>query len=145
MSPNELQELIPVAKTLNEESDGINATITDLNRKLSALNIGIEVWIDPEEAGSFQFGYARIDSGKDQAWELALRHRDSRKAKANFEAVIAEGDELMPGPAESLLRAARNVRIEALEVVPLILRNLKQVAERNIETIKRAKQLASEL
>ena len=46
MSPNEFQELEPIAAALNAESNEINSIIAALNAKLAAfLNVGLEVWL----------------------------------------------------------------------------------------------------
>lgn len=146
MSPNELKDLVPLAKTLNAESNEINNTISDLNSKLAALNLGIEVWLGPWEDDPIQIGFAKIENMKGTSWELVTRQCGEIRKELNafgnydYEPVYEE-----LGDPEPLLKAPRKTRIEALGLVPSILNLLKKKAEENIETIRNAKKLVAEL
>jgi hypothetical protein len=150
MSPNELSELAPLAKTLNEESNDLNKTIAALNRYLAGLNLGIEVWCGPwDEDILFQIGYAKVEDGVNSrgtaTWELATRSCTpvlvkNESGRDNWEAKPGS-----LGTPQCLLRASRNVRVDGLEVIPEIIRALKARAESKIATIRRAKQLAADL
>ena len=56
MSPQELESLSAVAKTLNEESDDINKVISTLNEKLSAMNLGVTLYLSSDH-GRYSFGF----------------------------------------------------------------------------------------
>jgi len=66
MPPNQPQELEPVAEAPNLESNQLNSTIAALNVKLGVRNVGIEVWLFPDE-DHVQIGYAKAD----ETWQLA--------------------------------------------------------------------------
>ena len=143
MSAQEIQKLVPLAQTLNRESDDINATITALNQKISALKLGIETWVGPfaEDADKIQIGFAKIETG----WELCTR--ECWLKDDNPDDDFDEEDETLYrfGAANPLLRATRNQRIDGLEVVPRILDEMHKKAEKNIETIRRAKKMVADL
>ena len=152
MSPNELSELAPIAATLNKESNEINSVIASLNEELGSLNLGISIWLPyPSKADSRStIGFTDFREGKPQyrrdengdlweddssfKWQLAIRRRMGPEDAAVTEL------EYVP-----LLRSSRNLRIEALQEAPMILRLLKEEAESRISAIQRAKQLVSEL
>jgi len=135
MSPNELSQLIPIAKKLNSQSNEINDVITSLNNELASLNLGIEFWLDSDEAKNFQVGFARVSTGTGAEWQLAYRTRND----ARFE----NAGEYQA--AQPLLKASRNLRIEGLALSREILVNLKSEAETKLKHIERAKQLVAEL
>jgi hypothetical protein len=150
MSPNELSELAPLAKILNEESNDLNKTIAALNQYLAGLNLGIEVWCGPwDEDTPFQIGYAKIEDGINSrgtaTWELATRSCTPIpvNGEGGWDNWEAKSGSL--GTPQCLLRASRNVRVDGLEVIPEIIRALKARAESKIATIRKAKQLAADL
>jgi hypothetical protein len=146
MSPNELSELGPIAKTLNQESNDLNKTIIALDLHLAALNLGIEVWCGPcDEDSPFQIGYAKVEDGKSSEWQLATRSCVPIFVKSEEGWEIWEAKPGSLGTPQSLLRASRNVRVDGLEVIPQIIRALKTRAESKIATIRKAKKLAADL
>jgi hypothetical protein len=150
MSPNELSELAPLAKTLNEESNDLNQTIAALNRHLAGLNLGIEVWCGPwDEDTPFQIGYAKVEDGVNSrgtaTWELATRSCTPVLVKDEEGGDNWEAKPSSLGTPQCLLRASRNVRVDGLEVIPEIIRALKARAESRIATIRKAKKLAADL
>jgi hypothetical protein len=127
MSPNELSELAPIAKTLNQESDDINKTIVSLNEEIASLNLGIEVWFGADEDPEYQIGFAQVSEGSTEKWQLAFRSTRSNEDR------------------QPLLKASRNLRIEGLRKTGMILFSLRQEAMAKILAIQEAKNLISEL
>jgi hypothetical protein len=134
MSPNELSELAPLAKTLNDESNDLNKTIATLNQQIAALNLGIEIWLNSEESEDYQLGFGKVRIINDQSkhkWELAVRTK------------MFNGNRFQQPTA--LLEASRDLRIEGLGCVPALLDRLKKAASDKIRVMQEAKKLAAEL
>jgi hypothetical protein len=123
-------ELAFLAQTLNSETNDLNTTIQTINEKLRALNFGVEVWCKGSDG--VDFGFCRI--GDPSEWQLAARWIDQDFGQVKKENHYAP-----------LLKKNRNERIEGLEVVPEILRKLKEEAEHKVAAIRKAKQLAAAL
>jgi hypothetical protein len=165
MSPHELSELAPIAATLNKESNEVNRLIVSLNEELAALNLGISVWVatpaqsDPDcTIGFTSFGEGEIEQVVDEEhkpsykfssykWQLAIRRKlhpaptpdHSRKTVAQWM------EEQETESVEPVLKASRDLRIEALQEAPLIIRMLMDQANAKILAIQKAKELVSEL
>lgn len=157
-----LSELSPVAKTLNEKSNQINAVISKINAKLLTLNLGIEVWIEMNDTGLL-VGYDEINqpvkyrsrdllgytkcgkdysqAGKDWTWQLAVRHEKTTYVYDQHE----REDLCEPGSPTPLLSASRALRIEALQHMDSLLTMLKQHADHIIELINDAEASADRL
>jgi hypothetical protein len=153
-----LSELSPVAKTLNQKSNQINALISRINAKLLTLNLGIEVWLELNDTG-LQFaaadessratkyrrrdllGYAQC--GKDWTWQLAVRQEKTtyeyNQEERQDEAVCE------PGYTTPLLSASRELRIEAIQNMDALLTMLKQHADHIIKSINEAEAAANNL
>ena len=152
-----LSELSPVAKTLNQKSNQVNAVISKINAKLSTLNLGIEVWLELNDTGlsltcadqnSPATKYRRRDllgyaqCGKDWTWQLAVRQEKTTyeyQEKGQEEAVC----EL--GYTTPLLSASRELRIEAIQNIDALLTMLKQHADHIIKSINEAEAAADRL
>ena len=146
MTAKSFEELSSLAKQLNDESSDLNSTIAQINHKLAAFNLGIEVWRGPWDGVPLQFGFAKVEDGKVSAWELATRSCvPVRKADDEDGDPVWEPQSDNIGDAESLLRGSRNVRVEGLGQLPAILAELKYEANLKIETIRNAKNIAAEL
>jgi hypothetical protein len=128
-----LAELVPLAQSLNAESDDLNATIQTINRKIRALNLGVEVWV--EGTDGLEVGFVRLLD----EWQLAVRWDDVEPDLNNGRLII---DVKNHAP---LLKRNRDERINGLELVPEILRKLKEDAQKKISAIKNAKALAASL
>jgi hypothetical protein len=134
------------SKHLNSVSNNSNAVLRNIEKRLTGANIGLEVWWDKktlDHIGSTdlrhdetacwrtqQLGFTRI--GGD--WCLAVR--TMRNGAYYF-----EGDEnvrqAVDGEPTALLRAPRNIRLEALRLMPEFLVFLQKVIEEtagNLET-----------
>jgi hypothetical protein len=129
MSPS-IEELVPLSKTLNAESNDLNITIATISDKLAALNLGIEVWRNSETTDSqmqHEVGFGKVSDGHGKTtWQLASRARGSTYAAP-------------------LLSASRDLRIEGLKLIPEIVEELKEEAEERIRIMQEAKKLAAEL
>jgi hypothetical protein len=145
-----LAELSQTAKALNSESDSINGLISQYEKTLASLNIGLEVWLtshpldsktrfieNPEEgediadgAHELELGYAKGDSSDDQ-WSLKLRH-------ATY---LSDGELYDVTSPRELLSASRKHRIRALELMPELLLAIKEEAEKALRTIEAAKKI----
>jgi hypothetical protein len=134
------------SKHLNSVSNNSNAVLRNIEKRLIDANIGLEVWWDKktldyigstdlrhDETACWrtqQLGFTRI--GGD--WCLAVR--TTRNGAYYF-----EGDEdvreAVDGEPTALLRAPRNIRLEALRLMPEFLVFLQKVIEEttgNLET-----------
>ncbi|HTV81498.1 MAG TPA: hypothetical protein VME18_02520 [Acidobacteriaceae bacterium] len=149
MSPNELTELAPLAATLNEESNELNQTIASLNERIAALNLGISVWSqlldDDDETGQqYQLGFTAIEVGDKKTWQLAYRQRRRIYDEVHDDPI--EDDDVphffSPIP---VLQTSRNLRIECLDFVPVLLREMKKEAEYKIAAMRKGKEIVAEL
>lgn len=129
MTPTDFEELAPLARTLREESDNLNETITAINTKLAELNLGIEVWYPSSgEAGvKTEIGFGKPSKQLKSSWELCIRQ---------------DWGQIEISP---LLNASRDLRIEGLKMVPNIISSLKVIAQDKIRVMREAKKLASQL
>lgn len=134
-------ELAAQAKELNNESDNINDIITEINKQLAALNIGLEVWVDPWNDNTYQVGYTKLDSG----WGLATRDVFEPEPSDADDAGESNAQKIEYGEAVSLLSASRSTRIVGLYNLDRIISDLKDQAKCNIDTIHKAKKIAAEL
>jgi len=143
MAPNELSELAPLAENLNAKSKEVNETLTLVNDKLAALNVGLAVWLGPwkEDLHQHQIGYDKVE----EKWQLVTRNCDGEEVDGpcGIEEWVAVAGSY--GFAKSILQAPRSVRIETLELLPVIIDRLKAKIKENIDTIERAKKIAAEL
>lgn len=153
-----LSELSPVAQTLNQKSNQINAVISKINAKLLSLNLGIEVWLELNDTGlSFDSGddcspatkYRRRDllgyaqCGKDWTWQLAVKHEKTTYVYDPEER--QEEPMCEPGPTTPLLSASRGLRIEAIQNIDALLTMLKQHGNHIIKSINEAEAAADRL
>jgi hypothetical protein len=150
-----LSELSPVANTLNQKSNQINAVISKINAKLLTLNLGIEVWIEMNDTGlnlgsdendqavkyrsRDLLGYTQC--GKDWKWQLAVRHEQTTYVY-NQE---REEETVCAPYITPLLSASRALRIEAMQNMDALLTMLKQHADHIIKTINEAEAAADRL
>jgi len=142
MSPNEFAELTPLAETLNAKTDEVNQTLALLNKKLAALNVGVEVWVGPwQEHMAYQIGYAKVG----ETWQLATRTceaADYLNIENEHEWVDVAGSH---GEAKPILQASRSQRIKALEVLERLLSQITLHVRIQLDAIERGKRLAAQL
>lgn len=141
MSPDQLEKLESVAKTLNSEPNDLNALIGALNAKLAKFNVGSEVWLSLDE-DHYQIGYAKVDD----KWQLATRWceeirwvNDDRYAEGGYFAPSSSNYKITP-----LSQASRELRIRALDHMDAI-GNLTHSAQARRKSIQDVKKLVAEL
>jgi hypothetical protein len=119
-----MSDLTETAKTLNRESDSINAIIERFETMLQRMNLGLEVWlvneplasehwsVEPDEGTrETQLGFAKL-----LEWRLVTR-------EATYRVTYDENDEktfdlLSTNSASPLSSASRAIRILALARFP---------------------------
>jgi hypothetical protein len=115
------QELTAAAVDLNQASDELAKSVSELDAALKALNLGIECWVEVGSSSAAggsvswtdELGFAKV-SGK---WGLALRTLHVREGNSDDEAAYWLFNE-----------ASRDMRIEAVEFLPALLRALTESA-----------------
>ncbi|SRR6266851_4467662 len=146
-----LKDLAAVATQLNEESDDLNEVLDAWDEKLRSLNIGLERWVaissedqsvtvedgsdtkDVPGSVEQQLGWAKYDIGG--GWRLVTR-------EATYRGDADSGwQKIEQSLSQPIGEASREVRIEALEVLPRLLQELKESAEKAVAKIARAKKL----
>jgi hypothetical protein len=155
-----ISKLSDLASKLNKKSDTLNATITTINRKLEKLNLGVEAWLEnsPIEPSDPYFG----DHDDDEKWPLVdgtllgyARVEDEFQLAVK-EATLAEFDSrgfIHPDYYEitkswnlrPLLKANRNIRVRAMDYVPLLLDQIKSEATGLLKSIQEAEKAAENL
>lgn len=158
-----LKELTPVTETLNAKSDKVNQIIADLNAKLAKLNIGLEASTSNIQEGGwqieysdddgdplrrtrdvFELGYAKVN----EQWVLAIAQYEetqqyaawSVSGRPSYEEIERSGATWTP-----LLQASRSLRIAALSQVEELITEIHRLAQSEIETIDKARELADRL
>jgi hypothetical protein len=157
-----LKELTPVTKTLNAKSNEVNQIIADLNAKLAKLNSGISAttgtiacdnWQIEYDGNCpiarsrerFELGYAKLN----EQWQLGIASYAETQAYDNgAPEKDGDGDDQTEysGPEWTpLLQAARSLRIAALSHVEQLITEIHRLAQSEIETIDKARELADKL
>ena len=152
-----IQNLSKLAVKLNEASDSITLILNDLEAKLQATQIGLEVWLperideevsmtlseaamgsaNPEYAEKdvklqtwHEIGWAKVDS----KWRLAYRLHETRSSWNEFtEDGHATTHESIP---RALNTASRLIRIHAVSYLESLIGTLTTEAKRHIQTIE---------
>ncbi len=158
---SDLKDLNPTAKRLNAESDQFNKTIQTIQDRLNALGIGLETWVDEplsesdwreqldrddepnglRECDLTELGYGRTDEG----WALLVRVRRMVESPHSAYSTPETRDFYQDRNPYTLLRAPRELRIRAVELLPKLIDTIKQKAEEAIERLERAKKIADSL
>lgn len=149
MSPNELSELVPLAETLNKESNDLNETIAALNERIASLNLGISAWTalmteDEDPDSEYQIGFTKFDADAGNRWQLAYRERRRLLDKSGDEFIEDDDNPHFFHPVP-LLQTSRNIRIEGLRCVPELLRQMKIEAQEKIRAMVAGKKIVAEL
>jgi hypothetical protein len=149
---DKIAELAALSQELNQESDTLNETIALVNSKLLRMALGVEAWVGsiaegdpwykPDDEDSkwplheeTWLGYYRFERG----WELAVK-TVTRQQTSYQEEETVEASKPLP-----LLNASRDIRVQAMELVPSLLGAIKREAEKLIASIKNAKKAAKAL
>jgi hypothetical protein len=147
-----LAELSRLAETINKETDAYTQSLAQLENKLNKLNLGIEVWVALRASASTGnpkrdsyvrtlLGYAKTSEG----WGFAVQ--DERVERGYF-----QGDSDCPWentyeetPPKLLLKASREVRIEAAGRIEELLQALQSRAEEVVPTLRQASAIAKQI
>lgn len=136
-----LTELSDLSRKLNQASDRLNSTISEINSKLGGLNLGVEVWLASRPFGcsdreEFRLGYCDVEG----EWQLAVRRRTSDR----WDGPIDDAPEdAIDEECRPLLKVGRNLRLDALPLIPMLLGAIKQRGERLLEEIAEAEKSAT--
>ncbi len=152
-----IKELSSLSKKLNEESNKLNSIISSINESLVKLNLGLEVWLttpvvsddwnDYDEASdqvapwceATLLGCTRVE---DQ-WQLAVQEATLVKLHDQYGNEYNEPrNSRTPIP---LLKASREVRLNAMSLLPMLLDELKRRGEELLQEIAKAEQAAEKL
>lgn len=141
-----LSDLRESAKQLNEASDSINEIISSVEKQIIDSKVGLECWVrmsitDPAETCdndykvvdqvATELGFTKLEEG----WGLAIR-------KVNYTTRGYEETNVEYGVSERLSRESREIRIDALERVPVLIKSLTLAATSKTQSIAKAKKLA---
>lgn len=152
-----LSELSKLSEQLNKESEHVNTIITRVNQSLASMNLGVECWLPrPLSIGehffsfgatmvgriedrAIQFGYARAEN----VFQLAIRNvmvQESTTPDGSPETRIAN-----PGDPHPLLKANRNLRIDALELLGELTQAMKSRVASMIASIQKGTEASRQL
>jgi hypothetical protein len=158
-----IKELSPVVQTVNQNRNEINVIISDLNAKLEAMHVGIEVngvWLydsgwevirnsDEEPVERIRtahfIGYGKVDD----KWQLTYCPCEETQeyGYGGTPVKVGENDDTTYGDtqATALLQAPHRIRLAALKAIPSLLDALKSEADEELKVIAETKQLAAQL
>jgi hypothetical protein len=147
MSPSKesLDQLASVAQELNEKSDGLNATIEQVEARLGLSRIGIAVWLctcidgvktDAGVEEGWDVGYFKIGD----TWRLAARHVRWRNVVED-DGTQTVDDEPLADPV-ALVRAPRSIRVQAAPLLEVVVDRLVRQAREFVDNIDRASAFA---
>ena len=152
-----MDDLSNIAHKLNEKSDRLNSTISLINEKLARLNLGVEVWLsEPIMPGLYEdsaewanasdvrrqettLGYCRVEDERQLAVRIATHVMISGNEWVHPEIQIRNARHF------PLLKATREIRVQAMAQVPALLIALKMQAEALLESIESAEKAAEAL
>jgi hypothetical protein len=166
-----LSELSKLSKQLNEDSKRVNDLITQANNALESMNLGVETWLkqmlwrgeyfapvpdwapvqgsyadnlgSDEDTGTatarnfkaVQLGYAKTENG----YQVAVRSVTIEEYGESAERIVNPGD---PQP---LIKASRNLRIDALALLPQLTDAIKDRVQGLLSNIEKAKNIGVDI
>ena len=150
----DLDELAPLSKRLQAATTELNQALQTIQDRLNTMGIGVEVWVsealrqsDWRETDrgrrvhiSEELGYGRIGDG----WALLVRTRtyvDVPDGHGDWDTEVY-GDDSTEKP---LLRAARELRIAAVPLIPKLVDALRDESSKIIAAVENAKKIAEGL
>ena len=143
----EVRYLKEIANKLNKESDELQGILSTVNKKLAELNLGLDVWCRFKSEllcktgnGAWMLGYTKV---QDDGWCIAVKEIEFRVDYVGTPEeewhIEAESEPI------SLLKAPREVRIAAAEILSDLIDALKEEAERSVKAIEKARKIADKL
>jgi hypothetical protein len=137
-----LSDLRISANKLNSATSGVNAIIDGVEAQLTGMNLGLEYWLKSPGLDSqsldmgtivhTQLGFAKIGN----EWCLGVR-----RVQVELDERSGEWTHTEPDPSAKLQDSSREIRIKALELIPKLIEELKESAEKATSTIVNAKKL----
>jgi hypothetical protein len=142
-----LKELSALTSKLKSATEELNGVIEDLNARLAKIGPGVSAWtgkilnrkdsvrdvtdarVEVKIASGYELGYARVDG----EWMLAVR-------KTRCDDIDNDSDWIDDEPL-SLLKAPRNVRVEAAGHFEKLINAISRKAEGFIANVEDAKKL----
>lgn len=148
-----LSELAAISKTLNDESNRVNTLLNELERKLRALNLGVEAWAyqEPLSVSPSTFFDPDTEKGYEESRELVLGWTSVGEkgglAVRTVSYIREEGEWIRKdeGPLTPLLQASRSTRIAALEKTDVLIEALTLRARQVVASIEKAAQAIDKL
>ncbi len=148
-----LEVLASKTSTLNALADSLNEKIAALETTLSAMHVGIAVWLDDlllvaegctenEDTGEkteygFHLGYTKIAN----VWRIAVRRVEMKEVREEYSNIpsweLSDVVQTLP-----LLQASRQVRAEAAGHFDHLIGALSRKADEYIANIEKASKLA---
>lgn len=158
-----LKELKSISKVLNDSSDTLTSTLSEINKEINKLNLGVQIWLEgspllpgrrkapPQnyptpyvhtiEEGALILGYARTSEG----WGLAVKEVDIQEGFFEGDSEYPVRDILEKSKPMPLLKTTRAVRAAAIRLIPLLLQSLKDEGNKLLDDIEVAKKLAKNI
>lgn len=146
-------DLTTVSKTLNEQSNEINQILSDFEKKLAGMNLGVEAWVGAwNTPGLFldHIEYTENGGSREGAWVLGYAEDGrgqyrlmTKRLTGYFDAQEVWHSE--EGEIRSILAASRKHRVKALELMESLLTALEQEAQRIVDAIKKGKKTVEKL
>jgi hypothetical protein len=153
---SDLKDLEPLSKRINSASDALNGALESIQQKLNTLALGVEVWLNHYETQELdreildgdggrrrlraaELGYGRLGDG----WALLVRTVDyDQQWDGNEWSHTGDHIEMTRKP---LLRESRQRRVQAVELIPILMDRLKESATGVINAVEKAKRIADSL
>jgi hypothetical protein len=165
----DLRDLQPKAEKLNRSTDELNSSLQTIQDKINALDLGVEVWlnderdelsrrvIDHREERYEHYGAERIDRYRTyqvvelgygrigDGWALVTRTVTFEQKNERGTGWELVDDEPVEQERKPLLRAARAIRVAAIERIPALIDALHNSSQQVIDAVEKAKRLAESI
>jgi hypothetical protein len=140
-----LVSLSRLAEKLNQTTDSYTQSMIVVEKQLREMNIGVETWLEISEtakAGSPDretslrklLGYAKLPEG----WSLAVKTVRVERGYWQNDPASPWENVYEEDPPKPLLKASRELRIEAAQHVPKLLENLETRVVELIRAVQEA-------
>lgn len=139
-------KLEQISKSLNEDSNKLTKILGQINSKLNALNLGVEVWLDDQlyedrlprdEYGTGMTASGYLGYGKlGDSWGLLVKQTREKE--------LGDGERSLESEDyKFLLESSRELRLSAVDLIPDLIAELQSEAEETRSAVSKAKELAS--
>ncbi len=140
-----LTSLSHLAQKLNQTTDSYTRSLTEVEKQLREMNIGVETWLgisetaksgtpDRETSLRKMLGYAKLADG----WSLAVKTVRVERGYLQNDRECPWENVYEEDPPKPLLKASRDLRIEAAGHVAELLGALETRAVELIQSVERA-------